>query len=129
MRDTEVRRGCSPAESPTHVSSEIKQRQSSKIRDLRTALETVGFRALDEQATALGLSRSTTWTIVTGKHKASGLSAATIERILTKPELHPLVRTAVLEYVRAKAAGRYGHTERQLRRFSARLHVEAGPTA
>jgi DNA invertase Pin-like site-specific DNA recombinase len=57
----------------------MKARQSAKIRELREALVASGFLTLDEQSKALGLSRSTTWTILKGNHKASGLSAAIIE--------------------------------------------------
>jgi hypothetical protein len=122
----ELRRGRASDLTPALL-AEVRAQHSSKIDQLRTALEVAGFRVLDEQAKALGLPRSTTWTIVTGKHKASGLSATIINRMLAKPELHPLIRTAVLEYVRDKAAGRYGHTKVQLRRFSARLRAEAAP--
>ena len=65
---------------------------------------------LDDQANALGLSRSTTWTILKGRHKASGLSADIINRMLAAPRLPPLVRAKVLEYVEEKTAGRYGHS-------------------
>jgi hypothetical protein len=61
-----------------HNVIEMKAKQSSKIRKIGEALIAAGFRALDEQADALGLSRSTTWTILKGNHKNSGLSAATI---------------------------------------------------
>jgi len=103
----------------------MRAQHASKIQQLRSALEAAGFQGLDEQAKALGLSRSTTWTIIAGKHKASGLSATIIKRMLQKPGLPPVVRTAVVEYVAEKAAGRYGHSKTQLRRFSARLQIEA----
>jgi hypothetical protein len=51
--------------------AEGKARQTSKIRELKSALIQSGFIVLDEQANALGLSRSTTWTILRGDHKAS----------------------------------------------------------
>ncbi len=54
---------------------------------------------------ALGLCRSTTWTILKANHKSSGLSEALINRILRAPQLPPLVRSALLEYVDEKAAG------------------------
>jgi hypothetical protein len=53
---------------------------------------------LDEQAEALGLSRSTTWTITKSKHKLGRLSAKTINRILTNPKTPVAVRKAVQQY-------------------------------
>jgi hypothetical protein len=100
---------------------DMKAQQSAKIRELGDALVAVGIFALDDQAEALGLSRSTTWTILKGNHKASGLSATTINRILAAPKLPPLVRAKVLEYVEEKAAGRYGHSDALRRRFVTRL--------
>ena len=64
-----------------------KARQSSKIRELGDALVTAGFVMLDEQAQAIGLCRSTTWTILKGNHKTSGLSATVINRMLAAPQL------------------------------------------
>src|SRR5215471_7382796 len=88
---------------------EAKARQSSKIRELRIALRNAGLIGLDEQARALCLPRSTTWKILKGDHKASGLSAMVISRMLSAPRLPPVVRTKILEYVREKTDGLYGH--------------------
>ena len=63
------------------------------------ALIAAGYTSLDEQAKALGLCRSTTWTITTVKHKAGRLSAKTINRILTNPQTPEAVRAAVQQYV------------------------------
>ena len=101
-----------------------KARQSSKIRELGDTLVTAGFVMLDEQAQALGLCRSTTWTILKGNHKTSGLSATVINRMLAAPQLPPLVRLKILEYIEEKAAGLYGHRKTPLRRFVARLSVK-----
>src|SRR6516162_10419778 len=99
--------------------AEAKARQSSKIRELRIALRSAGLIGLDEQAKALGLPRSTTWKILKGDHKTSGLSAMVISRMLSAPTLPPVVRTKILEYVREKTDGFYGHGKRQLIKFSA----------
>jgi len=104
--------------------SEMKVRQSSKIRELGDALITAGFITLDQQAKALGLSRSTTWTVLKGKHKCSGLSATVINRMLMSPQLPPIARAKIVEYVQEKAAGLHGHNIMQLRRFTARLSIE-----
>jgi hypothetical protein len=102
----------------------MKARQFSKIRELAEAVKSAGFLTLDEQAKALGLSRSTAWTIRKASHKASGLSASIINRMLTTPELPPLARTKILEYVEEKAAGLYGGSRSERRKFAARLSIE-----
>jgi hypothetical protein len=102
---------------------EMKARQSAKIRELGEALALAGFNTLDDEANALGLCRSTTWTIISAKHKSSGLSATTINHILTTDQLPMAVRAKILEYVHEKAAGLYGHGKTQRRRFTARLSV------
>jgi hypothetical protein len=90
-------------------SPETKLRQTAKLAALREALIEAGYCTLDAQAAALGLNRLTTWTILTGKHKARGLRPATIERILASPDLPPNVRAVVLEYDEERRAGLYGH--------------------
>jgi hypothetical protein len=103
------------------VVSDMKARQSAKLREFREALFAAGLRALDQQAGALGLSRSTTWTILKGNHKGSGISAAIINRMLRSPALPPLVRSKILEYIEEKTAGLYGDEKTRLRKFTARL--------
>ena len=108
-------------ERPYSFSMEMKARQSSKIRELADAVEAAGFLTLDEQAQVLGVPRSTAWTIRRASHKASGLSASIINRMLAAPELPLLVRAKILEYAGEKAAGLYGGSQNQRRRFTARL--------
>ena len=55
-------------------------------------------------------------------------SASVIRQILSQPHLPELVRLKILEYVREKRAGRYGHRPLQVRRFVAAL-VRAGRQA
>ena len=112
---------------PLPLTARMKARQSSKIRELAEAVKSAGFLTLDEQAKALGLSRSTAWTIRKASHKASGLSASIINRMLAAPELPPLARTKILEYVEEKAAGLYGGSRSQRRKFAARLSIEKLP--
>jgi predicted DNA-binding transcriptional regulator AlpA len=104
--------------------AQMKVLQSAKIRELGHALATAGILTLDKQADTLGLSRSTTWTILKGKHKSSGLSAAIINRMLAGRQLPPQVRVKILEYVEEKAGGYYGHSETIRRRFIARLSTK-----
>jgi hypothetical protein len=106
-------------------SSDLKDRQSSKIKELSEALVAAGFCSLDEQAVALGLSRSTTWTILKAKHKNYGLSGALVGRILQRRGLDRGVRAKLMEYVQEKAAGSFGHNKTQLRRFKHRLSAHA----
>src|SRR5262245_31864756 len=101
--------------------SEMKARQSSKIREFENALITAGYKTLDQQAKVLGLSRATTWTLLKGSHKASGLSAAVINRMLEAPQLPSLVQAKIIEYVQERIAGLYGHNKAQVRRFVALL--------
>jgi hypothetical protein len=103
--------------------ADMKLRQSAKIRELADAARAAGYLTLDEQAKVFGLARSTTWTIANASHKASGLSASTINRMLAAPELPPLVRSKILEYVEEKTAGLYGGSKSQRRRFTARLSI------
>jgi hypothetical protein len=105
----------------------MKARQFSKIRELVEAVKSAGFLALDEQAKALRLPRSTAWTIRKASHKASGLSSSIINRMLAAPELPPLARTKILEYVEEKATGLYGDSRSQRRKFAARLSIEKWP--
>jgi len=109
------------SERPYSLNADMKARQSSKIRELAEAVEAAGFVTLDEQAKVLGVARSTAWTIRRASHKASGLSASIINRMLAAPELPLLVRAKILEYVGEKAAGLYGGSQNQRRRFTARL--------
>jgi hypothetical protein len=97
----------------------IRQRQ--KIQQIGEALVRAGLSNLTQQATALGLIRSTAWNILQAKHKKSGLSTRLIIRMLSAPELPPTVRNIILEYVEEKCAGLYGHSDKQLRKFTIKL--------
>ena len=101
--------------------ADMKARQTAKIQELGQALIDAGFRALDAQADALGLSRSTAWTILKTCHKGSGLSAAIIERMLGSSKLPPRARAIIVEYVEEKSFGLYGGSRRQQQRFAVRL--------
>jgi hypothetical protein len=104
------------------VIDEMKARQSAKIQKLGQALIDAGLCTLDEQANALGLPRSTAWTILKACHKSSGLSAMIIERMLVSPQLPPRARAIIVEYVEEKSFGLYGGSRRQQQRFAVRLN-------
>jgi hypothetical protein len=106
---------------------EMKARQNSKIKKIRELLRSAGLLHLDDQADALGLCRSTTWTILQGNHKASGLSSALINRMLSAPQLPESVRAHIIEYVEEKSAGLYGHNEKRLRKFRALTRGQQRP--
>jgi hypothetical protein len=72
---------------------------SIELQRISEALISSGCSTLDKQAKALGLRRSTAWTIIRNKHKLGRLSAKTIGRILKNPETPPNVRTVIQEYV------------------------------
>jgi hypothetical protein len=105
--------------------AEMKARQTSKLRQLADALIAAGFETLAEQAEVLGLSRSTTWTILGASHKGSGLSSAIANRILAAPGLPKPVRSILEEYVTEKTAGLYGGSMAQRRGFAERLSSDA----
>jgi hypothetical protein len=106
----------------------MKAWQSAKIREIGDVLRAAGYVALDEQAAILGLSRSTTWAILQADHKASGLSAAVINHMLAAPGLPSAVSEKILEYVKEKATGRYGHSAAQRIKFVSNLSGRAlGP--
>jgi len=95
----------------------MKARQSTKLTGIKEALGTAGIHTLDEQARALGLNRITTWTVLRGNHRNSGLSAASINRILAAPQMPPLVRAKILEYVGEKTARTYGLSAKPRQKF------------
>jgi hypothetical protein len=53
----------------------LKARQASKIAEIGAALHTAGICSLPEQVMALGLPRSTTYTIMRAEHKSTGCCA------------------------------------------------------
>ena len=106
-----------------------RARQCEKIEEICKTLVASGLVALDDQAQALGLCRSTTWTLLRGTHKSSGLSASTVNKILSAPRLPASVRLKVLEYVAEKVTGEYGDRSQRLRAYVRRLdprHLQAG---
>ena len=69
------------------------------LQHISEALIASGYTKLDAQAKALGLHRSTAWTIIKTKHKLGRLSTKTTKRILTNPELPSSVRSVVQTYL------------------------------
>jgi hypothetical protein len=94
-------------------------RQRDKISQIGQALRKAGFVKLDHQANALGLPRSTAWKLLRADHKASGLRAQVIARMMKYSKLPPSVRSVLHEYLIEKARGYYGHSSVGRRRFIA----------
>ena len=114
---------------PKRTLAEAKARQSIKIRELAASLKRAGVASLDAQAQALGIARSTAWTILRGRHKTSGISAKVVLRILASPGLPPGARDALIAYIDEKNAGAFGHGERERRKFATRLKVRCNHDA
>jgi hypothetical protein len=115
--------------SPSSIVARMKARQCAKLRDLRQALIDAGFRSLDQQAKALSLCRSTAWVVLQGHHKASGLSAAIVGRMMASPGLPQSARTVLVEYIQEKSAGAYGHSGEQAGRFCRHLEEKRATEA
>ena len=71
------------------------QRRKIPIHLIADALFKAGYFSLDEQARALGVSRSTAWTIVKTKHKLGRLNAKTTRCILANPDTPVSVRAII----------------------------------
>ena len=71
------------------------QRRKIPIQHIAEALIKAGYTSLDEQTKALGLSRSTAWTIVKTKHKLGRLNTKTMRCILTNPKTPVSIRAII----------------------------------
>ena len=65
------------------------------IQLIADALIRAGYLSLDEQAKALGLNRSTTWTIMKARHKLGHLNSRTVRSILANPDTPVSVRVII----------------------------------
>ena len=77
----------------------MPRKNTNRIQDITAALIASGYSSLDEQAKALGVHRSTAWTIIKMKHKLGRLSAKTTARILANPKTPPSVRAVIRQYL------------------------------
>src|SRR5262249_38499701 len=87
---------------------------SIELERISQALISSGYTSLDKQAKALGVSRSTAWTITKNKHKLGRLSARTINRILANPQTPASVRQVIQQYVVKRCAGSRGKQKLRL---------------
>ena len=88
-----------------HLGPHAYRRYATRIQHIADALVAEGCVALDKQAKALGVHRSTAWTIMRTKHKLDRLSLKTTNRMLASPELPPSVRIIVLQYLAERSDG------------------------
>ena len=101
-----------------------RKQQLLKIEEIVTTLAACGFVALDRQAYVLGSSRGAPLgQLSRGTHKASGLLATTINRMLATDHLPQRVRLKLLEYIAEKMSGAYGDQGHRLKAFASKISV------
>jgi len=96
---------------------EAKEKQASKLAEIREALVTAGYDTTAKQAAVLGVGRSTAWWLL-NRDKRAGPSAKVIKRILLSPQIPKIVRRKVEQYVEEKVRGIYGHSQQRTQWFS-----------
>ena len=82
-----------------------RRKYSVGIQHIREALVASGYTSLDQQAKALGIHRSTAWTIIKATHKLGRLSRKTTVRILANPDTPPSVRAVIQQYLAERSIG------------------------
>jgi hypothetical protein len=106
------------ASSATTTGARMRQNRNYAIslQDISEALVACGYTSLDGQAKALGIHRSTAWTIIKTKHKLGRLSTKTTKRILANPVTPPAVRSIVQKYMAERSDLLASRAERLNRR-------------
>src|SRR4029079_8036934 len=102
---------------PTSEHIAAQARQTHKIKAFKAALIAAGYETASAQAEAPGLSTSTAWASLNAEHERAGFSSSTVKRMLLSPKLPPAVRRIVVEYVKEKLKGLYGHRRREILRL------------
>jgi hypothetical protein len=75
------------------------RKYTTKIQHIADTLVAAGYTSLNKQAQALGIHRSTAWTIIKKKHKLGRLNTNTTNRMLANPELPPPGRAVIQQYL------------------------------
>jgi hypothetical protein len=96
--------------------AEAKEKQASKLAEIREALVAAGYDTTAKQAAVLGVCRATAWVLL-NRDKRAGPSAKVIKRILSSPQVPIRVRRKVEQYIEEKVCGLYGHCESATRSF------------
>ena len=95
--------GALPTESamstPFFSIKRVSQFRAIPVQAIAEALVAEGYTSLDKQAKALGLGRSTAWTIIKKKHKLGRLNAKTTQSILANPDTPASVRAVIQQYL------------------------------
>jgi hypothetical protein len=99
-----------------HSAGHARYKYPTKIQNIADALIAEGYLSLDSQAKALGVCRSTAWTIVRTKHKLDRLSFKTTDSMLANPKLPPSVRLVVQKYMAERSDALAVRAERLNRR-------------
>jgi hypothetical protein len=81
------------------IKSSRSRHRTIPVQAIAEALVAEGYTSLDKQAKALGLGRSTAWTIIKKKHKLGRLNAKTTHSILANPDTPASVRAVIQQYV------------------------------
>ena len=92
--------------------------RQNPFAEITEALLRSGYTSLDAQAQALGISRSTAWTIITGKHKRGRLHANTTIKILSNPALPAQVRAVMEVYAASVGLDAAHRSTRHLKRVA-----------
>src|SRR5262245_58063108 len=82
-----------------HFNQAKHERRKTSMQQIADALVAEGYGTVRQQAKALGVQRSTAWTIMNAKHKLGRLCAKTTDRMLANPQLPTSVRAAVQQYL------------------------------
>src|SRR5262249_31914293 len=83
----------------TEIRSSPADRRAAPLQQIAEALVEAGHKSLDAQAKALGVHRSTAWTIIKTKHKVGRLNTKTARRILANPHTPLSVRLLIQQYL------------------------------
>src|SRR3974377_2506185 len=103
---------------------EPKEKQVSKLAEIRGALVTAGYNTTAKPAAVLGVGRSTAWWLL-NHDKRAGPSAKVLKRILSSPQVPKKVRLKVEQYVEEKVRGIYGHSEQRTQWFGEQFQRSA----
>jgi len=105
------------------IKSSSDVRRPVPFLQIAEALVEAGYRSLDAQAKALGIHRSTAWTIIKAKHKLGRLHTKTTQKILENPETPLTVRAVVLRYLAERGESRLEDPQHHSRSPSDRTGV------
>jgi hypothetical protein len=83
---------------PPRMTVDRTSKRRQALARIAEVLREAGYTSLDAQAEALGLPRSTAYTIIKCQHKQGRLNKRVLSKMLCHPELPPRVRAVLQEY-------------------------------